>query len=125
VLFIASPSTPPFQKVCGSCHVANVNISPTCGVYYNACRSISTIQKLSFLCGSIITNDEHMLLTIENKWLETIVHMTKFELLDLPYPKQVQLFISIHIHGKFCLSTTSALVSFQKIYSTIYPTSEN
>jgi hypothetical protein len=54
-----------------------VTISPTSGVYCNACyRSKSTVQKSSFLRGSIITNDEPMLLTIESKWLEVIVHMT-------------------------------------------------
>jgi hypothetical protein len=42
-----------------------------------------------------------MLLIIEGKWLEAIVHMTKFEFLDLPHPKQVQFLISICIHGKF------------------------
>jgi hypothetical protein len=55
-----------------------------------------------------------VLLTIEGKWLETIVHMTSFEFLNLPCPKQVQLLISIHIHGEFCLLTTSTLVGFQK-----------
>jgi hypothetical protein len=49
---------------------------PTGGVHYNACCSKSTIQKLGFFCGSIATNDEPMLLTIEGKWLEAIVHMT-------------------------------------------------
>ncbi len=72
------------------------------------------VQKVGFLCGSIVTNDEHVLLTIEGKWLETIVHMTKLEFLDLPHPKQVQLFISICIHIKFRLSTTSTLVGFQE-----------
>ncbi len=56
-------------------------------------------QQLGFLCGSIATNDEHVLLTIEGKWLEAIMHMTKFEFLYLNHPKQVQLFISIHIHS--------------------------
>ncbi len=40
--------------------------------------------------------------------------MTKSKFFDLPRPKQVQLFISICIHGTFCLSTTSTLVGFQK-----------
>jgi hypothetical protein len=40
--------------------------------------------------------------------------MTKSKFFDLPHPKQVQLFISICIHGKSCLSTTSTLVGFQK-----------
>jgi hypothetical protein len=86
VLSITSFVALPFQKVCGNCHISNVTISPTCGVYYKAC-SKSTIQKLGFLHGSIATNDEPMILTIEGKWLEAIVHMTKFEkFLDLPYP---------------------------------------
>jgi hypothetical protein len=55
-----------------------------------------------------------MLLTIEGKWLEAIVHMTKSKFLDLPCPKQVQFFISIYIHGKFWLSPTFALVGFQE-----------
>jgi hypothetical protein len=55
-----------------------------------------------------------MLLTIEGKWLEAIVHMIESEFLDLPSPKQVQLLISIHIYGKFCLLITFAFVSFQK-----------
>jgi hypothetical protein len=55
-----------------------------------------------------------VLLTIEGKWLEAIAHMKKSEFLDLLHPKQVQLLISIHIYGKLCLSTTSALVGFQE-----------
>jgi hypothetical protein len=58
-------------------------------------------KKLSFLRGSIATNVELVLLTIEGKWFEAIVHMTKFEFLDLPHPKQIKLFISIRIRGKF------------------------
>jgi hypothetical protein len=53
-----------------------------------------------------------MLLIIEGKWLEVIVHMTKFEFLDLFHPKQV--LISICIHGKFQLSPTFAFVGFQE-----------
>jgi hypothetical protein len=114
MLSITSPTAPPFQKVCENYHVANVIISLMGGVHCNVCRSKSTIQKLSFLHGSITTNNEPMLLTIEGKWLEKIVHMTKSEFLDLPHPKQVQLFISIRTHGKFRLLTKSALVGFQK-----------
>jgi hypothetical protein len=46
--------------------------------------------------------------------LKAIVHMKKSKFFNLLLPKQVQLFISICIHGKFCLSTTSTLVGFQK-----------
>jgi len=72
------------------------------------------VQNLSFFRGSIVTNDEPMLWTIKGKCLETIVHMKEFEFLNLPRPKQVQLLISICIHGKFCLSTTFTLVGFQE-----------
>jgi hypothetical protein len=66
------------------------------------CHSKSIVQKLNFFCGSITTNDELMLLTIEGKWFEAIVHMmTKSKFLYLFHPKQVQLFISIDIHGKY------------------------
>jgi hypothetical protein len=38
------------------------------GVHCNACCSKSIVQKLGFFHGSIVTNDEPMLLTIEDKW---------------------------------------------------------
>jgi hypothetical protein len=56
------------------------------GVHCNACCPKSMVQKLSFLHGSIATNDELVLLTIEGKWFEAIVHMTKSKFLDLPHP---------------------------------------
>jgi hypothetical protein len=71
-------------------------------------------SKINFLCGSIITNDELVLLTIEGKWIEAIVHMTEYEFLDLFHPKQVQHPISVHIHGKFRLLPTFALVGFEE-----------
>jgi hypothetical protein len=40
------------------------------------------LQKLGLFCGSIATNDEHVLLIIEGKWLATIVHMIEFKFLD-------------------------------------------
>ncbi len=114
VLSIFSLITPPFPKVCENCHVEDVTISRTCGIYCNIYRSKSTVQKLGFLCGSIVTNDEHVLLTIEGKWLEAIAHMKKIEFLDLLCTKQVQLLILIGIYGKFDLSTTFDLVGFQE-----------
>ena len=65
-------------------------------------------------CLLLSTNDEHVLLTIEGKWFEAIIHMTKIEFLDLPCPKQVRLLISIRIQGKFHLSTISTFVGFQE-----------
>ncbi len=55
-----------------------------------------------------------MLLTIEGKSLEVIVHMIESEFLDLPHPIQVQLLISICIHGKFQFSPISTFVDFQE-----------
>ncbi len=81
VLSIISSIVHPFQKVCGNCHVANVIIFARGGVYYNACCSKSIVQKLNFFDSSIATNDKLVLLIIKGKWLETIVHMTKFEFL--------------------------------------------
>jgi hypothetical protein len=65
VLSITSIIVPPFQKICGNCHVANVTISTIGGVYYNARCSKLMVQKLGFLHDSIATNDEYVLLTIE------------------------------------------------------------
>ncbi len=70
VLSITSIIVPPFQKICGNCHV-NVTISTIGGVYYNACCSKSMVQKLSFLHDFITINDEHVLLIIEGNWLES------------------------------------------------------
>jgi len=114
VLSIVSPIMPPFQKVCENCHITNVTISPANNVYYNIFHSKSIVQKLGFFHGFITTNDEHVLLTIKGKWLEAIVHMTKSEFLDLPHPKQVQLLISIWIHGKFRLVTKFAFIPKSK-----------
>ncbi len=82
MLSITSLIAPPFQKVCGNCHVTDVTISPTSGVYCNVCCSKSMVQKLSLFCGSIATNDELVLLIIEGKWLVAIVHMLEFKFLD-------------------------------------------
>jgi predicted secreted protein len=67
MLSIANLATLPFQKVYENCHVVDVTISPTCGVYCNACHSKSMVQKIRFLHGSITTNDELVLLIIEGK----------------------------------------------------------
>jgi hypothetical protein len=75
VLSIASPTSLPFQKVCGNCHIADVIICPMGSVHCNTCHSKSTIHKSCFLRGSIATNDELMLLIIKGKWLEAIVQI--------------------------------------------------
>jgi len=110
VLSIASFATPPFQKVCGNRHVANIIISLTSDVHCNVCRSKPKDVNFEFLCATILTIEKHMLLTIEGKWLETIVHMIEFTFLVSLRQKQVQLLISIWICGKFYLLPTSNLI---------------
>jgi len=68
MLSIISPIAHPVQKICGNCHVTNVIISLMGGVHCNASCSKSMVQKLGFLHGSIVTNDEPMLLIIDDKW---------------------------------------------------------
>jgi mRNA-degrading endonuclease HigB of HigAB toxin-antitoxin module len=70
--------TPPFQKVCDNRRVANIIISLTSDVHCNVCRSKPKDVKYGFLCATILTSKKHMLLTIEGKWLKTIVHMIEF-----------------------------------------------
>ncbi len=41
------------------------------------------------------------------------MHMIKFEILNLAPPTKVRLFISIHVHGRFQLLPTYALIDFQ------------
>jgi hypothetical protein len=114
---ITNPIAHSFQKVCVNCHVANVIIFPMGGVHCNVCHSKSMVQKLDFFCGSIATNDKHVLLIIKGKWLEAIVHMTISEFLDLPRPKQIQLLISIIYHICPCWLLRN--------HPIIYPTSKN
>jgi hypothetical protein len=123
VLSITSPTTPPFQKMCGNSHVTNVIICSTSDVHYNAYHSKSKVHQSSFLQGSIVTNDGIILLTIEGKWLEAIVHMIEFDFLNFIHQKQVQLLILICVCGKFQFSPTSTLVAFQEDIK-IYPKSK-
>jgi hypothetical protein len=87
VLSIANLITPPFQKIGGNYHVVDVIICLISDVHYNVCRSKSKVHKSGFFQGSIATNDGHILLTTEGKWLEAVVHMIEFEILNLFHPK--------------------------------------
>jgi hypothetical protein len=58
-------------------------------VHYDVCRSKSKVHKSSFLPGFTATNDGPILLTIEGKWLEVVMHIIKFEFLNLFHPKQI------------------------------------
>ncbi len=89
MLSITSPIAPPFQKICGTCHVLDIIISLTGGVYCNDCCSKSMVQKFGFLHGSIVANDKPVLLIIESKWFGVIVHIIESKFLDLLCPKQV------------------------------------
>jgi hypothetical protein len=67
---------------------------------------------MPLLHGSITTNDEHMLITIDGKWLEAFVHIPKATFLNLPYLIQIKLFICIY--AKFLLSPTSTFIGFHE-----------
>ncbi len=107
------------------CHVVDIIISPTGDVHCDTCHSKSMVQKLGFLHGSIITNDELLLLTIEGKWLEAIVHMIESNFFNLACPKEIQLLISIRIHGKFLIIEHIYPCWFSRKHPIIYPTSGN
>jgi hypothetical protein len=64
----------------------------------------SKIEKINFLCAFIATNNEHVLLTIEGKWMEAIVHMTNSKLFICLHLKEVQILNKIYICGKFWLT---------------------
>jgi hypothetical protein len=83
-------------------------------VHCNVYCSKSHVHKSSSPQGSIATNDGLILLTILGKWLEAIVHMTKFEFINLAHSKQVQLLVSIRVFSKFQSSSTFALINFQE-----------
>jgi hypothetical protein len=72
----------------------------------------SKIEKIIYLCAFIATNNEHVLLTIEGKWMEAIVYMTISKLFNCLHLKEVQIFNKIHIYGKFWLAHTSIHVGF-------------
>jgi len=94
VLSIANFITYPFEKMCGNYLVADVIICLTSDVHYNA----------------------HILLTTKGKWLEAVVHIIEFEILNLFCPKQVQLFISICVCGKLQLWPTFAKNTFKFLF---------
>jgi hypothetical protein len=71
-------------------------------------------ESMPLLHGSIITNDERMLITIDGKWLEAFVHITKTIFLNLPCLIQIELFISIHTYANFLLLPTSTFIGFHE-----------
>jgi len=85
--WISSLIALPFQKICGNYRGAIIIISPTSDVHYNVCCLKQKVDKLGFLCASIVISNELVLLTIKSKWVEVIEHMLEFTFLNLPYPK--------------------------------------
>jgi len=67
VLSITTPTTPPFQEVCGNCHLVDIIISLIGDVHCNVCQSKSKVIKSRFLRATIATSKEPILLTIEGK----------------------------------------------------------
>jgi hypothetical protein len=126
-----SPYLPLFHlhsKKYGNCHVLDVIIWSTCDIHCTICHSKSKVHTSSFHWGSITTNDGLILLNIEGKGFETIVHMIEFEFLILVCPKQVQFLVSICVCDKFQLSSTYVVIGFQEniqqfIPKVIYPKS--
>jgi hypothetical protein len=56
VLSIVNHTTPPFQKVCGNCHVTNIIILPTSDVHCNVCHSKSKVGKFVVACVTLANN---------------------------------------------------------------------
>ncbi len=90
-----------FYKACGNYCVTDIIIFFTNNAHCNVCCSKFKVKKSSMFHGFIATKNELMLITIDDKLLEAIIHMFKATFLNLPHLKQVQLFVSIHIYGKF------------------------
>jgi hypothetical protein len=59
----------------------------------NVCHGKTTTKKVGYLRASIATTKDPIILTIEGKWLEGVVHMLETNFLILQCPKQVQFLI--------------------------------
>ncbi len=68
----------------------------------NVCAVKTTIKKVDFLWASIVpTIGDSIFSTIEGKWLEVVVGMSKVDFFVQPCPKQIQLLIKTKLQGKF------------------------
>jgi hypothetical protein len=122
VLSILSLVAFPFQKVCENCHVMDVIISPTCGVHCNLSFKINSSIFFLFFCGSITTNDEPMLLTIEGKWFETIMHI----MTNICVSSKTSSTLHFNWYSRQILIVTQiCLYRLSRRHPTIYSTSEN
>jgi hypothetical protein len=88
-------------------------------VHCNVYHLTSKVHKLSFLQGSTLTNDGPILLTIKGKWFEAIVHMTKFEFLNLVRPKQVQFLVPIMFVVNFNCCSLLPLLDSKNTYKNL------
>jgi hypothetical protein len=78
--------------------VATMNGNVHCNMY----GVKTTIKKVGFLRASIApTIGNHVPFTIEGKWFEAMVGMSKADFFVQPHPKQVQLLIKTKLQGKF------------------------
>jgi hypothetical protein len=59
------------------------------------------------------------LLTIEGKWVEVIMHMTKFAFLNLICLKQVQIFISFVVNHNCCPHLVGIKENIQQFISQV------
>jgi len=77
VLPMLNPTTPLFQKLCAKCHALDIIVSTTnddvnCNDYHGK----TTIKNVGYLCSSIATTKDPIILTIEGKWLKIVVCMS-------------------------------------------------
>ncbi len=83
--------------------MSDIIVATTNGdAHCNVCVVKTTIKKVGFLRASIVpTIGEPIFSTIEGKWLEVVVGMSKVNFFVQPCPKQVQLLIKTKLQGKF------------------------
>jgi len=83
-----NPTTLPLRKQYVKCHTLDIVVSTTNDdVNCNVCHGKTTTKKARYLCASIATTRDPIILTIESKWLEGVVHMLETNFLILPCPK--------------------------------------
>jgi hypothetical protein len=59
-------ATLPFLKLCAKCHALDIVVSTTNDdVNCNVCHGKNTIEKVKYLCASIATTEDPIILTIE------------------------------------------------------------
>ncbi len=115
ILFVLNPTALPLQKLCVKCHALDTIVSTTNDdVNCNVCHGKTTIKKARYLCASIATTEDPIILTIEGKWIKGVVHMLETNFLILPHPKEVQLFIKKKLLGKLLLSLIFQLMGFEE-----------